>query len=195
MCAKSQAAPSAIQTQAPSGNTWRQCMAQRLMSPRSSVGTFILAPPHHEIPAAIHSPGHPAGRLREPLVSRRTSATLPQSGRNASKWKRSRRRSPWYVIHFSFDFPRATLGHVTEPGRALRGTSVSSSSLYRALWCKAVRTSVTWITYSDWLCIGWLSSKELQGFLTGFLNWSAAIPPVAGRERHSCLHFQQACNA
>lgn len=104
-CAKSQAALSATQTQAPFGNTWRQCMAQRLMSPRSSVGTYILGPRRHEILAAIHSPGHLAGRLREPLVSRRTSATLPQNRRNACKWKQSRQRSPWYVIRFPFDFP------------------------------------------------------------------------------------------
>ena len=118
MCAKSQAALSATQTQAPFGNTWRQCMVQRLMLPRSSVGTYILGPHPHEILAAIHSPGHPAGRLREPLVSRRTSATLPQSGRNASRWKRSRRRSPWYVIHFPSDFPKAILGHFKEQERA-----------------------------------------------------------------------------
>lgn len=114
MCVKSQAALSATQTPALSGNMWRQCMAQRLMSPRSSVGTSILGPHHHGIPAAIPSPGHLGGRLREPLVSRRTSATLPQSGRNASKWKRSRRRSPWYVIHFPSDFPKAVLGHLQE---------------------------------------------------------------------------------
>lgn len=109
MCAKSQAALSVTQTQAPFGNTWRLCMALRLMSPRSSVGTCIPGPHLREILAAILSPGHLAGRLREPLGSRRTSATLPQSGRSASRWRRSRPRNPWYVIH-SPDFPRVGLG-------------------------------------------------------------------------------------
>lgn len=129
MCAKSQAVLSATQTQAPSGNMWRQCMAQRLMSPRSSVGTYILGPHHHEIPATIHSPGHLAGRLREPLVSRRTSATLPQSGRNASKWKPSRQRSPWYVIHLPSDVTKAILGLLKELGRVLRGIRLPLFSL------------------------------------------------------------------
>jgi hypothetical protein len=106
-CAKSQAAPSVTQTPAPSGNTWRPCMALRLMSPRSSVGTCILDPHPREILAAIHSPGPLAGRLREPSGNRRSWATLPQSGKNVSKWRQSRLRSPWYVIH-SPAFPRLT---------------------------------------------------------------------------------------
>lgn len=139
MCVKSQAALSATQTPALSGNTWRPCTAQRLMSPRSSVGTSILGPHHRGIPAAIPSPGHLAGRLREPLVSRRTSATLPQSGRNASKWKRSRRRSPWYVIHFPSDCPKAIWGHLPELERPLRENRLPPSSRHPALWLKEVK--------------------------------------------------------
>lgn len=140
MCVKSQAALSVTQTPALSGNTWRQCTAQRLMSPRSSVGTSILGPHHHGIPAAIPSPGHLAGRLREPLVSRRTSATLPQSGRNASKWKRSRQRSPWYVIHFPSGFPKAVWGHHQSGSKLWERTGCShGSSRHRALWLKEVK--------------------------------------------------------
>lgn len=170
MCAKSQAALSATQTQAPFGNTWRQCMAQRLMSPRSSVGTYILGPRHHEILATIHSPGHLAGRLREPLVSRRTSATLPQNRRSVCKWKRSRRRSPWYVICFPSGFVKAILAHLKELGRALRGTRLLPSSLHRAIWFKEVESWVTWIAYSRVALhrITQLRKEFPEGFLTGF---------------------------
>lgn len=172
MCVKSQAALSATQTPALSGNTWRPCTAQRLMSPRSSVGTSILGPPHHGIPAAIPSPGHLGGRLREPLVSRRTSATLPQSGRNASKWKRSRRRSPWYVIHFPSDFPKAILGLLQELGRAPRENKLPPSSRHRALWLKEVKAQwPPWpglLTQSRSTEKNSVQKKEFLGFLNGF---------------------------
>lgn len=138
MCAKSQAAQSATQTPAPSGSMWRLCMALRRMSPRNSEGTCTRGPHPPEILAAIPSPGPQAGRLREPSGSRKTSAPLPQSGKNASRWRPSKRRSPWYVIRSS-DFPPPALSHLEEPRRVLRGTSfpsgpASGHSYSRRFW-------------------------------------------------------------
>lgn len=141
MYAKSLAAPSVTQTPALSGNMWRLCMALRLMLPRSSVGTCTLGLHHLEILAAIHSPGPPAGRLREHSVSRRSWATLPQSGKNASRWRLSRLKSPWYVIH-SPVLPEPTRLIEKSPAEHVKGQHYPLS-LYPAI--------LMWESWAHWL--------------------------------------------
>lgn len=99
MFARYQAAQSATQTPVLSGNTWRLCMAPRHMLPRSSVEIFIPGLHHQETQAVILNPDHQASRLRVQLASKRTSATLPQSGKNASKWKLSSQKNQWYATY------------------------------------------------------------------------------------------------
>lgn len=115
MCARSRAAQSATQTPAPSGSTWRPCTARRHTSPRSSGETSTQGLHHQGTQAATLRPGHQAIRLRVQLVSRRTSATLPQSGKNASKWKRSSQKNQWYAIHCATPFVLFSLQPCNNP--------------------------------------------------------------------------------
>lgn len=102
MSARYQGAQSATQTPVLSGSTWKRCMVLKRMSPRSSVETSIPGTHPRETKAAILRQDPQATRLRARLVSKKTSATLPQSVKNASKWKRSSPRSPWYATSCAF---------------------------------------------------------------------------------------------